>query len=360
MIDSVRRRIGIAGRIAAAAMAPALVVLAVMAIATWLFARSLFERLMVSHGATAADAAAMFEQSVGRVALIALIIAAAIAGAAAVVLARHFARPVGQLYSAAKRLEAGESGVRVAERPAVPELAVLAEAFDSMAVALDRQEQVRRDFVTGAAHELLTPLTNLEGYLEGLRDGVIPAESATFESLLEETRRLTRLSRALLQTAAAAQLAPGSAVDIAGSIAAAATLLEPAFARREIALDVDVAQALHVVAAADEVTQVVFNLLHNASRYSRAGGVVRITAGESGGMVRVAVINVGEDIPPEVAERVFERFFRADGSRDRSTGGAGVGLAVVKEVVEKAGGRVGVESAQGQTRFWFTLPAAPA
>ena len=360
MISSARRRLGMAVRIAFVAMAPALVVLAVMAVATWLFSRSLFEQLMVAHGATAADAAAMFEQSVGRVALIALLIAAAIAVTAAVLLARHLAGPVGHLYSAAKRLEAGESGVRVGERPGVPELAALAEAFDSMAIALDRQEQVRRDFVTGAAHELLTPLTNLEGYLEGLRDCVIPAEPATFESLLEEARRLTRLSRALLQTAAGPDLQPGYVAQLAESITAARALLEPAFARQEIALEVDVPQGLAVHAAPDQVTQVVFNLLHNASRYSRAGGVVRVTAGASAGTVRVAVTNAGEDIPPEVANRVFERFFRADASRDRSTGGAGIGLAVVKEVIEKAGGHVGVESMDGQTRFWFTLPAASA
>ena len=166
------------------------------------------------------------------------------------------------------------------------------------------------------------------GYIpeERMRDGVIPAEPATFESLLEEARRLTRLSHALLQTAAGepqdSTLAP---TDVARSIAGAAALLEPAFARHNLTLEVEVPDGLAVLAAPDQLTQVVFNLLHNASRYSEVGGIVRVTAGAAGGAIRVEVTNAGHEIPPEVATRVFERFFRADASRDRSTGGAGIG-----------------------------------
>lgn len=347
-------------RIVAVALAPALVVLAVMAAATYLFSRTLFERLMVAHGATAADAAAMFQQSVGWVALGALATAAAIATAAAVLLGRHLAKPVGRLSETAKRLEAGDLAARVSERPAVPELAALAEAFDSMAAALERQEQVRRDFVTGAAHELLTPLTNLEGYLEGLRDGVISADPATFDSLLEEARRLTRLSRALLQTAEPALASePMMQTDLARSIGAASALLEPALARRDLRLASDVPAGLCVRAVPDQVLQVVFNLLHNASRHADPGSTITVKARIEGPAVRIAVGNSGAGVPAELADRVFERFFRADPSRDRATGGAGVGLAVVKELVESSGGRVGVDSADGQTRFWFTLPIAP-
>jgi two-component system sensor histidine kinase BaeS len=354
------RRLGMAARIGVAAFAPALVVLAIMAAATWVLSRALFERLMVAHGASAAEAGAMFEQTVGWVAVAALIVGAGTAGVAAWLLGRHLARPLDRMVDAARLVESGDLSARVGERPSIPELGTLAEAFDTMAATLQSSEQVRRDFVVGAAHELLTPLTNLEGYLEALRDGVVPADEATIESLLEEARRLTRLSRALLQTAsggAGTDVGPSS-VDIAQSIGAASALIQPALARGDITLETDVPTGLAVRAAPDQLAQVLFNLLHNASRHAAPGSVVRIHAEGRGESVRVSVTNTGDRIPAELSERVFERFFRVDPSRDRATGGAGIGLAVVKEIVEKSGGRVGVESDRGGTRFWFTLPHA--
>ena len=350
-----------AARIGLAALAPALAVLLLMAAATWLLSRDLFERLMVAHGATAAEAGAMFEETVGLVALGALAVGAVIAAFVAWLLARNLAQPLDRLVDAARRVESGDLGARVGDRPDVPELAVLAAAFDGMAAALESQEQVRRDFVSGAAHELLTPLTNLEGYLEGIRDGVIGADPATLDSLLEEARRLTRLSRALLQTAASP---PGhgprpSVVDLRPAIVATTALIGPSLSVRGLTVEVDAPGGLTVHAVPDQVTQVLFNLLHNASRHAAPGSAVLIRAEGKGETVRVSITNTGEGIPLHVGDRVFERFFRVDPSRDRATGGAGIGLAVVKEIVEQAGGRVGVDADAERTRFWFTLPAVP-
>jgi signal transduction histidine kinase len=354
------RRLGVAGCVAIAALAPALAVLLIMAAATLLLSRALFERLMIEHGATAAEAGAMFEQTVGWVALASLVIGAVIAGVAAWLLGDRLARPLRRIVDAARRLGSGDLSARVDSRSSVPELAALAEAFDTMAAALESQEQVRRDFVTGAAHELLTPLTNLEGYLEALRDGVVAPESATFDSLLEEARRLTRLSQALLQTAAGGPGPDGapSSIDVADAIATATVLIQPTLARGEVTLEVDAPPGLTVHAVPDQLTQVLFNLLHNASRHAASGSVIRVAAEGRGDTVRVSVSNTGEGIPEHLTERVFERFFRVDSSRDRATGGAGIGLAVVKEIIERSGGHVGVESERSRTRFWFTLPSA--
>jgi signal transduction histidine kinase len=345
-------------RIAIAALVPAAAVLLVTAGATWLMSRSLFEQLMREHGATAADSAVMFQQTVGIVALGALAVGGVIAAAAAFLLARHLAHPIHALQTAARRLEAGDLSARVGARPSIPELATLAETLDSMAAALERQEQVRRDFVAGAAHELLTPLTNLEGYLEGLRDGVIAADTATFASLLEEAQRLTRLSGTLLQLAEVDTSAGSGPVELnmAAAIGGVVALIEPVFARRGLRVEAKVTPDLNALGIPDHVAQVLFNLLQNAGRYSDRDGVVHIAAMAEGSAIRVSVTNPGREIPLESAVRVFERFYRSDASRDRATGGAGIGLALVKQLVEAAGGRVGVDSEPGSTRFWFTLP----
>ncbi|MHB8573409.1 MAG: sensor histidine kinase [Candidatus Dormibacteria bacterium] len=350
------KRPGMVVRIGLVAAVPALVVLTVMSAATWILSRSLFETLMIEHGATSASAGAMFQETVGWVAVGALVAAVVISGAAAMLLGRSVAQPLRHLYTTARRLESGDLTARVGTRSRVPELAALADAFDTMAGALEMQEQVRRDFVTGAAHELLTPLTNLEGYLEGLRDGVIPPEPATFDSLLEEAHRLTRLSRALLHAARPPESSElPESVDLGRSVDAAAALLEPGMRRGGLTLELTVAPGTRVFAVPDQVTQILFNLLHNAIRYSKPGTVVRVAADPFDRQVRVTVSNIATG-SVQLTERVFERFYRLDPSRDRATGGAGIGLAVVKDVVERSGGRVGVDTAEDDIRIWFTLP----
>jgi signal transduction histidine kinase len=118
----------------------------------------------------------------------------------------------------------------------------------------------------------------------------------------------------------------------------------------------DIGSGLVVHARADELAQVVANLLQNAIRYTPSGGSVRVEAAREGSSAVVRVMNTGSEIPPDDLPRVWERFFRVERSRDRSTGGAGIGLAIVKRLVEEAGGRVGATSAAGSTTFWFSLP----
>jgi signal transduction histidine kinase len=105
---------------------------------------------------------------------------------------------------------------------------------------------------------------------------------------------------------------------------------------------------------------VIANLLQNALRYTPSGGQVMVRAVRSGDVAVVTVANTGEGIPAADLPRVFERFYRVEKSRDRAQGGAGIGLAIVRQLVEAAGGQVGVESAEGVTRFWFSLPAEGA
>ena len=225
---------------------------------------------------------------------------------------------------------------------------------------------MRRDFIANAAHELRTPLTNLQGYLEALRDGVIPADRATYDSLWEEAERLVRLSRSLdalaegdaaTEPARARRARPGGRDPDGRSTSRARRSSGPGLTRRASSCPT----RLPARADPDQLAQVLAQPapergpLHAGRRH---GDGPRASARPAD--VLVSVANTGEGIPAEDLARVFERFYRVEKSRDRARGGAGIGLAIVKQLVEAGGGRVGAESADGRTRFWFSLPALTA
>jgi signal transduction histidine kinase len=252
----------------------------------------------------------------------------------------------------------GDLATRV-PRAAPDELASLADSFNQMAAALEESERQRRDIIANTAHELRTPLTNLEGYLEAMRDGVIQPDRQTYESLLEETERLVRLARSLddLATGDQAGRRPAPAdVDLAQLLDAGVELARPAFDARGLRLDRRWQRPLPARADADQFAQVLANLLQNAARYAPEGGTVTLNAEEHADSVLVSLSNTGEAVPAADLPHLFERFYRVEKSRDRAHGGAGIGLAIVKQLVEGWGGRVGAESTAQRTSFWFSLP----
>ncbi len=350
---------GVGARIALAAVLTTGLAVAIVAFGVVVVGGDVFAQLMMKHGATAETAHEMFDQSITVVLIAAIVTAITVGVVLAVILGRMLARPLAEIGSAARRIAAGDSGVRV-PRSGPEEIASLADSFNQMAASLEEQERLRREFIVNAAHELRTPLTNLQGYLEGLRDGVIPAERATFESLWDEAERLVRLA-ASLDT-----LAEGDAgrrpsapveIDIVGAVRTAVELATPGLERAGINLEVELPGRLAARADPDALAQVLGNLLQNATRYTPPDGQVTIRVERRPADILVTVANSGEGIPAGDLAHVFERFYRVDKSRDRVHGGAGIGLAIVQQLVEAAGGRVGVESGNGTTRFWFVLPA---
>lgn len=350
-------RDGISIRFLVAALAVAGIALGIVAVGVLRVGGEAFETMMMAAGDTADHAREMFDASITVVFVIAALVAAAVALGVAIVLARRLARPIERLAAAASRIADGDLAARVPEEGPV-ELRALAAAHNTMAVRLAEQEAIRREFIVNASHELRTPLTNLQGYLEALRDGVIPPDPATFDSLREEVDRLTRLAASLDVLAGAAQR-PGVArdVDVAALVRSAADLVAPAFARRSIELSMDVAPGLHARLRPDELTQVLANLLQNAVRYTPEGGEVRVSAARAVDGIDIRVANTGPGIPEADLPRVWDRFYRVEKSRDRERGGAGIGLAIVRQLVEGAGGRVGVTSEGGWTTFRLLLPA---
>ena len=350
---------GIAARIALAAIASAAVGLLILVIGVAVVGAEVFTALMMELGDSAEHARDMYADSVTTVVIAASIVAVLASVGLAILLARMLARPLAEIGAAARRIADGDYAARV-PREGPEELASLADSFNQMAVSLERQEAMRRDFIANAAHELRTPLTNLQGYLEALRDGVITADRATYESLHEEADRLVRLSRSLDALAEGdADTGPPALIemDLAGAVRAALDLAAPGIERAGLHLDADLPEMLPVRADPDRLAQVLANLLSNAVRYTPQGGTITVRAERRTGDVLVSIGNTGEGIPAEDLDRVFERFYRVEKSRDRARGGAGIGLAIVKQLVEGVGGRVGAESRDGQTRFWFSLPA---
>ncbi len=350
---------GIATRIALAALASAGIGLLIVVVGVLVVGGQVFTDLMMKEGDSAEHARAMYDQSVTTVVIAAVLVAALASIGLALVMARMLARPLREVGTAARRIADGDYAARV-PRDGPEEIASLADSFNQMAVSLEEQERMRRDFIANAAHELRTPLTNLQGYLEALRDGVIVADRSTYESLWDEAERLVRLSRSLDSLAegdAASAPPPLTAVDLAAAVRSAVGLAQPAIERAGLLLSVDVPDALPASANPDHLAQVLANLLSNAIRYTPSGGTVTVRAERRPSDLLVSVGNSGESIPADDLARVFERFYRVEKSRDRGRGGAGIGLAIVKQLVEAGGGRVGAESADDHTRFWFSVPS---
>lgn len=355
-----RRLRGLATRITLVSVLVALIAIVVIAVGVLVVAQSTFDKLMAEAGRPAAEAQVMFDHGVATIFLTAVLIAIAISAGLAVVLAMRLARPLRHMAFAAERIASGDYDARV-PGGGPDELASLAGSFNKMAESLAEQERQRRDFIVNAAHELRTPLTNLQGYLEALRDGVIAPTPEQFGSLHEEAQRLVRLSRSL--DALAEDGPPDGApapheVDLVQALSSAYEVARPAFEAKSIQVELDLPRRLPARAEPDRLAQVLANLLQNCSRYTPQAGHAWLRAEARRSDVLVSITNSGDGIPPADLPHIFERFYRVEKSRATSRGGAGIGLAIVKQIVEGWGGKVGADSAAGSTTFWFSLPAA--
>lgn len=304
-----------------------------------------------------------FEDSVLISLAIAIGAAALTAAVASGFLAVRIVRPIRALSEASQRIARGAYGSRVPAGGS-DELAVLASSFNEMAAALESAERRRRELLSDVAHELRTPLATIEGYVEGLRDGVVAPETPTWTLLATETARLRRLvdDLQLVSRAEERQLDLRAVeVDPSTLVEAAVQSAAPGFETKGVRLDaVETGGAPTVVVDPDRIGEVLVNLLENALRHTPPGGRVEVRAQGRGGDVDLSISDTGEGIAPEHLERVFERFFRVERARSRATGGSGIGLTIARAIVEAHGGRLRAESdGPGRgARFVVSLPAA--
>jgi two-component system sensor histidine kinase BaeS len=285
----------------------------------------------------------------------------AIAGTA--LLSRRVLRPIARLTDAAGRLGRGDLASRVSVSGG-DEVAELGRSFNRMADSLQRAEERQRRLVADVAHELRTPLANLRGYLEALKDGVIAPDTELFASLHEEAVLQQRIVNDLqdLALAEAGTLAYHRVViDLAELLETARTAHLAVAETAGVRLAVAVHEAVLVNVDPDRMRQVFGNLISNAIRATAAGGSVTLTAGHMGGSVVVRVADTGTGIPPEALPNVFDRFWRGDQARGRRTGGSGLGLAIVRQIVTDHHGTIVATSQVGVgTTFTLTLPPASA
>ncbi|MEJ7668588.1 MAG: ATP-binding protein [Casimicrobiaceae bacterium] len=280
--------------------------------------------------------------------------------ALSVLLIRMILGPLYQMIGITGKIAHGDytPRIRITSRDEIGELGA---AFNAMTDNLQRIEQLRKKMVIDVAHELRGPLTNIRGYLEALSNGVLPATSKIVEALHEETLRLGNLSDDLmrLSVADAARLTlRREPIDLRQLLAHSLNLFQTQFADKAITVETQFSEARDPVDAdSEKLAQVAQNLLDNAWRYTPREGHVRVSVARAPKAVKMVVANTGEAISGEDLSLIFERFYRIDKSRSREHGGAGIGLAIVKELIEAHGGQVGAESAAGENRIWFTLPA---
>lgn len=339
----------------------ALVVAAVIVIAVDRFSAEQLMELMMDGSDSPEEAQLMFDEYVGRVLLIGAAVAVVLGSLTALWFLRRVLRPLDQLAEATRAVAGGDFGARVAPPPD-PELRALADAFNQMSASLERAETLRRALVEDVAHELRTPLTTLRGYTEGLADGVVEPTPAMLRTLHEEIERLTRLVEELDRLSRGADASDGgqrTSLQLAPIVARAVELVRPELTRRGVTVDFLADPDLPAVLAhPDDIAKVISNLVQNAERYTDDGGTIEIRLDHEHGAVRGTIVNSGSSIPADELPLIWERFHRVDRSRSRASGGAGIGLAIVRQVVEAHGGHVGARSAAGRTEVWFSLPAA--
>jgi signal transduction histidine kinase len=275
-------------------------------------------------------------------------------------LSRRILSPVKALISAARQYGKGNFSRRVDFKDK-GELGELANSFNSMADSLDHTQRLRQNMVADVAHELRTPLSNLKGYLEAINDGVVKCDEATIRSLNEEAATLTRLVADLqeLSLADAGELKiTAQPQDIGELIRDTMAALQPKANDKGLTLNTDLPDSLPILNIdAHRIKQVLYNLLVNAVAHTGKGGMITVTVKAHNDAVSVSVSDTGEGIPPEDLPNIFERFYRVDKSRARSTGGSGLGLTIAKRLVQAHGGTINVKSELGKgSTFTFTLP----
>jgi len=308
---------------------------------------------------TAADQS--FEREQLRAAWVIAAFALALAAVAALVLARVFLQPLKRVAAATHRLSTGDYATRV-EVASRDELGRLAGDFNRLAEALQRNEELRRRFMADVSHELRTPIAVLRAGLEALEDGVRPLTRESVASLQGEVAALGKLVEDLYQLALAdvgALTYRKERIDIAEVLEQSIEPFASRLSERGLSLDKNAMKHLYVLADADRLGQAFRNLLENSARYTDAGGRLRISTGRANGRVAIDFEDSAPGVPADTLPHLFERFYRVESSRSRANGGAGLGLAIVRSVVEAHGGAIEAgASPLGGVRVTITLPVA--
>ena len=275
------------------------------------------------------------------------------------ILSNRVLRPLKEVSVAIHKMSAGDRDAQ-ARSLSNDELGDLANAFNLMASRIKQSEDLRENMVTDLAHELRTPVTNILGYVEGLQDKVLEPNDHNLGVLEKEALRLGNLVESLLDLSRAdaagfnLKIAP---MNIQDAISMAIDNHSDGINKKALTINIDTPASVQNILADVEKIQIIISIfLHNACQYSTEGSIIKIWSERKNDEWRLSMANPSETIHPDDLTLIFERFYRTDKSRSRNSGGAGIGLAIVKKLVEAHGGCVGASSHAGVFTVWFSIP----
>ena len=309
---------------------------------------------------TSASLDSMWQGFIGLFFMTALVVLM-ISFMASSVTAMRQVQPIREMAQATRRYAEGDFDVRMRDYGRDDEVGELAASFNTMAETLQQTERQRREFIANISHELKTPMTTIAGYTDGILDGTIPPENERqyLQIISDESRRLSRLVRRMLdvsQLQAMDPLRSGSRFDVCESMRRVLISLEKKITDRDLDVEADIPdEPILVLGDKDLITQVIYNLLDNAAKFATPGTKLYLGVTTLDGKARVTVRNLGETISAEELPLLFERFHKSDKSRSEDKDGVGLGLYIVKTILEQHKEKINVTSENGVTTFSFSL-----
>lgn len=270
-------------------------------------------------------------------------------------------QPIREMVQATRRYAEGDFDIRMYDYGRKDEIGELAASFNAMAESLQQTERQRREFIANISHELKTPMTTIAGYTDGILDGTIAPENERqyLQIISDESRRLSRLVRRMLDVSQLQAIDPlkgGNHFDVCESMRRVLVSMEKKITDRHLDVDADIPdEPILVLGDNDLITQVIYNLLENATKFARQGSTLYLGVTTLDGKARVTVRNVGDTISAEELPLLFERFHKSDKSRSEDKDGVGLGLYIVKTILEQHHEKINVTSENGVTTFTFSL-----
>lgn len=300
-----------------------------------------------------------FRESSYRAMLLASALAIVLASCLGFLFARGLVGPINRVTKTARAIKEGDLSARTGMR-GDDEIASLGETFDAMADSVERDRELERRLTTDVAHELRTPLMAIQSTVEAMVDGVLDADEERLETVNSEVQRLSRMVNALLKLSRIENRSNPMKHDVVnvGELIEGIVATHDAYVTDSgLTLKFEAAPDVLVRGDADMIRQATANLLSNAVRYTPEGGTITVRVKKGELMASIVVEDTGIGLTPEEAKMVFSRFWRAEAGRDRESGGLGIGLSIVKEIVSRHGGWVQVEGKRGEgARFTIHLP----